>query len=147
MANYEQMEFDVRLESDRALQENVNLAVSFACKQVQQERPRRIENRHEGYGVLSEAHANLQVAMKKVNDGIKHYLAILPLDDQSAVDASNSIYNAVNDTTYEAIKLAALANKIMTDLYSAQYDTTPMEEYLDDQEDEFEEAEEEGEKE
>lgn len=36
MADYEQMEFDVRLESDRCLQENVNLAIDFACKQVQQ---------------------------------------------------------------------------------------------------------------
>lgn len=35
MAEYEQMEFDVRLESDRDLQENVNLAIDFACKQVQ----------------------------------------------------------------------------------------------------------------
>lgn len=34
MAEYEQMEFDVRLESDRDLQENVNLAIDFACKQV-----------------------------------------------------------------------------------------------------------------
>lgn len=34
MADYEQMEFDVRLESDRCLQENVNLAIDFACKQV-----------------------------------------------------------------------------------------------------------------
>lgn len=32
MADYEQLEFDVRLESDRELQENVGLAVSFACK-------------------------------------------------------------------------------------------------------------------
>lgn len=47
MAEYEQMEFDVRLESDRDLQENVNLAIDFACKQVQHERPKTIENRHE----------------------------------------------------------------------------------------------------
>ncbi len=43
MAGYEQMEFDVRLESDRCLQENVNLAIDFACKQVQQERQKPIE--------------------------------------------------------------------------------------------------------
>lgn len=30
----EQMEFDVRLESDRELEENVNVALDFACKQV-----------------------------------------------------------------------------------------------------------------
>lgn len=47
MENYEQMEFDVRLESDRNLQENVNLSIDFACRQILQERPRTIENRHE----------------------------------------------------------------------------------------------------
>ena len=44
MAGYEQMEFDVRLESDRDLQENVNLAIDFACKQVQQERQKPIDS-------------------------------------------------------------------------------------------------------
>lgn len=57
MAEYEQMEFDVRLESDRDLQENVNLAIDFACKQVQHERPKTIENRHEAYGIIAEQYA------------------------------------------------------------------------------------------
>lgn len=77
MADYEQLEFDVRLESDRELQENVGLAVSFACKQMQQEIPKKIENRHEGYGVLAEAYAKLQASMKKVGEGFKHYALIL----------------------------------------------------------------------
>lgn len=142
MADYEQLEFDVRLESDRELQENVGLAVSFACKQMQQEIPKKIENRHEGYGVLAEAYAKLQASMKKVGEGFKHYALILPTDDQSAVEASNSIYNAVNDATYDAVKLAAMANKIMTDLYRNGYESTPIEDYLEEQGEEFEEAEE-----
>ena len=140
MADYEQLEFDVRLESDREFQENVGLAVSFACKQMQQEIPKKIENRHEGYGVLAEAYTKLQASMKKVGEGFKRYALILPTDDQSAVEASNSIYNAVNDATYDAVKLAAMANKIMTDLYRNGYESTPIEDYLEEQEEEFEEA-------
>lgn len=140
MEAYEQMEFDVRLESDRELQENVGLAVEFACKQMQQENPKHIENRHEGYGVLSEAYTKLQVSMKKVNEGTKQYLSILPTDDQAAVEASNSIYIAANEVAYEATKLAAFANKIMTDLYLNRPEPTPIEEYLGENEDGFEEA-------
>ena len=91
MAGYEQMEFDVRLESDRCLQENVNLAIDFACKQVQQERQKPIENRHEAYGILAEQYARVQKSMKDVNDSFKKYALILPLDDAAAVEASNSI--------------------------------------------------------
>lgn len=63
MAEYEQMEFDVRLESDRDIQENVSLAIDFACKQVQHERPKTIENRHEAYGILAEQYARVLLHM------------------------------------------------------------------------------------
>ena len=32
----EQLEFDCRLESERELEENVNIALEFACKQVKE---------------------------------------------------------------------------------------------------------------
>ena len=32
----EQLEFDCRLESERGLEENVNIALEFACKQVKE---------------------------------------------------------------------------------------------------------------
>ena len=32
----EQLEFDCRLESERELEENVNFALEFACKQVKE---------------------------------------------------------------------------------------------------------------
>lgn len=48
----EQLEFDCRLESERELEENVNIALEFACKQVKEnqqvegiEPPRRIRYR------------------------------------------------------------------------------------------------------
>lgn len=143
MAEYEQMEFDVRLKSDRDLQENVNLAIDFACKQVQHERPKTIENRHEAYGILAEQYARVQNDMKDVNDSFKKYALILPLDDKAAVEAANSIRNAATEAVYEAVRLVALANKSMNDLYqNSSYESTPLEDYMDDQEnDGFEEAE------
>lgn len=143
MAEYEQMEFDVRLESDRDLQENVNLAIDFACKQVQQERPKTIENRHEAYGILAEQYARVQKSMKEVNESFKKYGLILPIDDVAAVEAANSINNAATEAVYEAVKLVAFANKAMNDLYqNNSYENTPLEDYMDEQEnDGFEEVE------
>lgn len=141
MAGYEQMEFDVRLESDRCLQENVNLAIDFACKQ--QERQKPIENRHEAYSILAEQYARVQKSMKDVNDSFKKYALILPLDDAAAVEASNSIVNAATEAVYEAVELVALANKAMQDLYrNSSRESTPLEDYMEEQEnDGFEEAE------
>lgn len=143
MAEYEQMEFDVRLESDRDLQENVNLAIDFACKQVHQERPKTIENRHEAYGILAEQYARVQKSMKEVNESFKKYGLILPIDDVAAVEAANSINNAATEAVYEAVKLVAFANKAMNDLYqNNSYENTPLEDYMDEQEnDGFEEVE------
>ena len=143
MADYEQLEFDVRLESDRELQENVNLAVSFACKQVQQEMPKDIENRHEAYGILAEQYARVQKSMKEVNDSFKKFATILPLDDRAAVEAANSINNTATEAVYEAVKLVALGTKAMNDLYQNRAnESTPLEDYMEEQEDDgFEEAE------
>ena len=144
MENYEQMEFDVRLESDRNLQGNVNLSIDFACRQILQERPRTIENRHEAYGILAEQYAEVQKGMKEVSDSFKKYALILPVDDRAAVEASNSIVNAATKAVYETVRLVALANKSMNDLYkNSASENTPLEDYMEDQEeDEFEEAEE-----
>ena len=146
MENYEQMEFDVRLESDRNLQENVNLSIDFACRQILQKRPRTIENRHEAYGILAEQYAEVQKGMKEVSDSFKKYALILPVDDRAAVEASNSIVNAATKAVYETVRLVALANKSMNDLYkNSASENTPLEDYMEDQEDDgFEEAEEAG---
>ena len=46
----EQLEFDCRLESERELEENVNIALEFACKQVKETSKSKVSNRHDGYG-------------------------------------------------------------------------------------------------
>lgn len=126
MAGYEQMEFDVRLESDRDLQENVNLAIDFACKQVQQERQKPIENRHEAYGILAEQYARVQKSMKDVNDSFKKYALILPLDDAAAVEASNSIVNAATEAALVVrIPVWTVTQRLMNTVQTKQFPTHP----------------------
>lgn len=119
----EQLEFDCRLESERELEENVNIALEFACKQVKETSKSKVSNRHDGYGIASE-----------------YFLRILPTeDDAKAVEAASSLKNAATGLVLQATKLAAQADRIMHDLYDevSSY-TTPVEDYLEGQ---FEDAE------
>lgn len=136
----EQMEFDVRLESDRELEENVNVALDFACKQVRANSRAKVQNRHDGYGIASEFYANMKTGTKKVDESMKDFLRILPTDDDAkAVEAASSLKNAATGLVLQATKLAAQADRIMHDLYEevSSY-TTPVEDYLEGQ---FEDAE------
>lgn len=84
----------------------------------------------------------LDSAMKKVSDDMKLFLRILPAGSSEAISAASSLKNSAIEAAFEAVKLAANADKIMNDLYKvAQSETTPMEDYLEDQDGEFEEAE------
>lgn len=131
---YEQMELDVTLTCDRELKDNVGLAVEFACRQIAAQNQKVVESNHEGYGIAAEGKVALDSAMKKVSDDMKLFLRILP--------AGSSLKNSAIEVAFEAVKLAANADKIMNDLYKvAQSETTPMEDYLEDQDGEFEEAE------
>ena len=136
----QQMEFDVRLESDRELEENVNVALDFACKQVRANSRAKVQNRHDGYGIASEFYANMKTGTKKVDESMKDFLRILPTDDDGkAVEAASSLKNAAAQLMIDATKLAAQADRIMNDLYEevSSY-TTPVEDYLEGQ---FEDAE------
>lgn len=128
----EQLEFDCRLESERELEENVNIALEFACKQVKETSKSKVSNRHDGYGI--------ELDQKKVDESMKDFLRILPTeDDAKAVEAASSLKNAATGLVLQATKLAAQADRIMHDLYEevSSY-TTPVEDYLEGQ---FEDAE------
>ena len=140
---YEQMELDVTLEGERELRENIDVAVSFACRQLQQSEPTKVTNKHEGYGIAAEAYSALAGSMKKVQGDMKTFLGILPADDSVAINTANSLYNSAVETVYQATLLAAQANRVMTDIYEAHKDDrTPLEEYAESMEDGdgFEEA-------
>lgn len=67
----EQLEFDCRLESERELEENVNIALEFACKQVKETSKSKVSNRHDGYGIASEFYAGMKLDQKKVDESMK----------------------------------------------------------------------------
>ena len=136
----EQLEFDCRLESEREHEENVNIALEFACKQVKETSKSKVSNRHDGYGIASEFYAGMKLDQKKVDESMKDFLRILPTeDDAKAVEAASSLKNAATGLVLQATKLAAQADRIMHDLYEevSSY-TTPVEDYLEGQ---FEDAE------
>lgn len=137
----EQLEFDCRLESERELEENVNIALEFACKQVKETSKSKVSNRHDGYGIASEFYAGMKLDQKKVDESMKDFLRILPTeDDAKAVEAASSLKNAANRPGAPGDKArSAGRQKIMHDLYDevSSY-TTPVEDYLEGQ---FEDAE------
>ena len=48
--DYEQMEIDITLESDRDLKENMQATAKFALGQIMEyQHPTKVKNRHEGY--------------------------------------------------------------------------------------------------
>lgn len=64
-------------------------------------------------------------------------------ENRKTVESNHEGYGiaAEGKVAFEAVKLAANADKVMNDLYTvAQNETTPIEEYLDKQDGEFEEA-------
>jgi hypothetical protein len=63
--DYEQMEIDITLESDRDLKENMQATAKFALGQIMEyQHPTKVKNRHEGYGIAAEGYASLQGKMK-----------------------------------------------------------------------------------
>ena len=132
--DYEQMEIDITLESDRDLKENMQATAKFALGQIMEyQHPTKVKNRHEGYGIAAEGYASL--------------LKLLPNGDGDVLNVIGSLYNSAVEVAVESIKLAAQAQRIMDDLYYGESGKpTPMEEYMDEQEagasedDGFEEA-------
>lgn len=99
----EQLEFDCRLESERELEENVNIALEFACKQVKETSKSKVSNRHDGYGIASEFYAGMKLDQKKVDESMKDFLCILPTeDDAKAVEAASSLKNAATGLVLQA---------------------------------------------
>lgn len=59
--DYEQMEIDITLESDRDLKENMQATAKFALGQIMEyQHPTKVKNRHEGYSIAAEGYASLQ---------------------------------------------------------------------------------------
>lgn len=142
MADYEQMEFDVTLESDRDLKENMQAAAKFALNQIKEyQNPTNVKNRHEGYGIAAEGYSALQGKMKSTKTDMDDLLKLLPNGDGDVLNVVGSLYNSAVEVAVEAIKLAAQSQRIMDDLYYGESRPTPLEELMDAEEQQQEDSE------
>lgn len=150
--NYEQMEIDVRLESEKSLKDNVSKVIQFTFEKRNLEAEENgrpipaVRNKHEGYGIAAEAWSKIQVKEKDIKNGMGDYLALLQVQGEDAVQQCGRLYDAALNLAIEAIGMAADMNRILNDLYYGVSDKTPLEEYAEELEEnvpdgEFEEAE------
>lgn len=145
MGDYEQMELDITLDSERSLKDNLQEVARFALGQaMQDEHPGIVKNKHEGYGIAAEEYSALLRAEKAVQTEMKTMLSLLSNDEGTFINICGSLYNSCIDAAMAAIKMAAQSRRIMQDLYG-ETAPTPLEEYMDSMEGEddgFEETEE-----
>ena len=142
--DYDQMEFDLTLESERSLKDNVQKVIKFALEQIMEyDHPEQVRNRHEGYGIAAESYSSLQGRVKAANGEMQTMLKLLPNGEGDILNVVGSLYNSAAEIAVEAIKLAAQSQRILDDLYYGE-SKTPIEEYIEGQEaaeDGFEETE------
>lgn len=144
MRDYEQMELDITLDSERTIKDNLQEVARFALgKNIQEQHPNPVRNKHEGYGITAERYSALLRTEKAVSTEMKTMLSLLSNDEADFINICGSLYNAAIDAAMEAINLAAQSRRIMEDLYGAE-PKTPLEEYADElaEDDGFQEAEE-----
>lgn len=135
-----QMQMDLTLDSEREIKDNLAVLINLVYNQKKEEME-KVRNKHEAYGVASEAFQVLKGAENTVKGEMDTFLKVLPSIETDTIQVCSTIYAAAQKTAAAAVDLAAKCQKIMSDLY---YDEpTPMERALADAEaDEFEEAEE-----
>lgn len=155
MSDYEQMELDVRLESEKSLKGNVSKVIQFTFNKRNLEAEENgsplstVRNKHEGYGIAAEAWSKIQVREKDIKNGMGDYLALLQVQGEEAIQSCAKLYDAALNLAIEAISMAADMNRILNDLYYGVPEKTPMEEYMEEymeaqeesEEEDFEEAE------
>ncbi len=94
----------------------------------------QIKNKHEAYGIASEAYQVLKNEAATVKGEMDTFLKILPSDETDTIQIAGTIYAAAQKTAIAAIELAAKCQAIMKDLYYAE--PTPVEQYVADTNDE-----------
>ena len=145
MQKYEQMELDITLDPERSTKDNLQEVANFVLgKNIQEEHPENVRNKHEGYGIAAERFSALLRQEKAVATEMKSMLSLLSNDEADFINICGSLYNAAIDVATAAVNLAAQSRRIMEDLYGAE-PMSPLEEYaatLEEEDDGFETAEE-----
>lgn len=136
MADYEQMEIDVRLESEKDLKTNVGKVIKFFYDKRRMEAEesgwplKQVKGKHEGYGIAAEAFSKIGAKMKALDRGMKDYLALLQVKGEDGVSICGDIYAQALELAMEAIGMAADATRILNDLYYGYDSRTPIEQAI-----------------
>lgn len=113
MSDYEQMEIDVRLESEKDLKTNVGKVIKFFYDKRRLEAEesgwplKQVKSKHEGYGIAAEAFSKIGAKMKALDRGMKDYLALLQVKGEDGVSICGNIYSQALELAMEAIGMAA----------------------------------------
>lgn len=130
-----QLKFDLRLDYERNLKDNLITVTKFAGEQMQQEmedkgRPlKAVESKQEAYGIAAQQFVKVCTKEKALKGQMDDFLKLLDADGE-ATQVAGTIYNAAMELAQESILMAAQASRILADLY---YTTprTPLEEYAE----------------
>lgn len=141
-----QLEFDLRLDYERSLKDNLIAVTKFAGEQMKQNledegRPlKAVESKQEAYGIAAQQFVKVCTKEKALKGQMDDFLKLLDADGE-ATQVAGTIYNATMELAQESILMAAQASRILADLYYTE-PRTPLEEYMEAEENE--DAEQEG---
>lgn len=131
----QQLEFDLRLDYERNLKDNLITVAKFAQEQMKQDLSdngwplKTVESEQEAYGIAAQQYVKVGAKAKMLKGGMDDFLKLLDADGE-VTQVAGTIYNAAIELAQEGILMAAQASRILSDLYY-QTPKTPMEEYLD----------------
>lgn len=141
-----QLEFDLRLDYERNLKDNLITVTKFAGEQMKQNledegRPlKAVESKQEAYGIAAQQFVKVCAKEKALKGQMDDFLKLLDADGE-ATQVAGTIYNAAMELAQESILMAAQASRILADLYYTE-PRTPLEEYMEATENEDAENEE-----
>lgn len=136
MSDYEQMEIDVRLESEKDLKTNVGKVIKFFYDKRRMEAEesgyplKKVESKHEGYRIAAEAYSKIGAKAKVLKNGMEDYLKLLQVKGEDGISICGDIYNQALELAMEAIGMAADATRILNDLYYGYDSRTPIEQAI-----------------
>lgn len=135
MENYEQLEIDVRLESEKDLKTNLQKVVKFVYDKRMFEAEesgwplKKVESKHEGYGIAAEAFTKIQAKEKSLTNSMKDFLGLLQSKEADTIHICGTIYNCALELAMEAVGMASDATRILNDLYYGER-STPIEDAI-----------------
>ena len=116
MKKGEQMELDLRSDTDIDLQAYTHELTSRLSSQLLEEGRCRARSRYEGYGILSACMETVAAGVKAVKKDMDELLDYLNSDDFNAAGKVANIDESMEKLIVEALKMSAAAKRVDLDL-------------------------------